>query len=193
MSSVKNLTSYLEELKLINSQLKTKIQLTNLEQEVVWKKIHIKEQEYFSRYIEIFGIPNHTNENCCTIVEKIGSRLCIEMEVMNAFRKPGNVSGESSKIIAELKMFAQKRNLMINIKRMGLYASQLNENWPATRIYINEFLTPHYSDLFYRSRMLGKKKNFKFIWYRNLEIRIQKDESSEILRIQQHSDLLKID
>jgi len=192
MSSVEELTSYLEELKLINAQLKASIKTILADNEEIGRQIYIKQQQCLSKYIEIFGVPRNANEDCSLIVQNIGSKLGIELKVMKANRKPENIGVGVSKIVAELESFAQKKKLMNLIKQKGLHTNQLNETWPATVISIHNSLTPHYRELLYKSKLLARIRHYRYVWYRNMEVCVQKDNDFDIIRIQLHSDLSKI-
>jgi len=92
-----------------NKQLKEQyLKLTN-ELSVVNKKINFIEQKFFENHIEVVGISEQVNEDCCKIVEEISRALGESVSVVSAYRSKSKVPNKSGKIVAVLNSYKSKK------------------------------------------------------------------------------------
>ena len=62
----------------------------------------------------------------------------------------------------------------------------------STNIYLNDRLTKHRQNVLFAARKLVKGKKLFAAWSQGGNILVRKTESSKILQVQDHDDLLKI-
>jgi len=185
LDSIKELKEENKSLKEINFKL-------NVDIASLSKKINVLEQNAIISNVEIIGVPEQKNENCVEVVENIATKLGVKLSVLNAFRMYSKFSNRPTKIIAKLNSPETKKQLMEFAKKRKLITKHLNENWENGNIYINNELTAFNRDLFYKTRMFAKSNNFKFVWFKDLKIFIEKDENSKAYIVHDDLDLSKL-
>ena len=52
-----------------------------------------------------------------------------------------------------------------------------------TKIYMNENLNPYYRKLWWSCRKLKKEKVVKYVWISNGSIKVRKDDTSQVIKI----------
>ncbi len=77
------------------------------------------------------------------------------------------------------KVYGQKKRLSINKD-------------PKKNVYLNDHLTQHRQNLLYAARQLVKSKKIFAAWSQSGNILVKKTESSKILQVLDHIDLMKI-
>lgn len=65
-------------------------------------------------------------------------------------------------------------------------------NGAPANLFFNEHLTAKNKDLFIKSKLLGKQKDFKFIWAKNGKVFMRKSKNSKILLIKSVDDLQNV-
>lgn len=114
------------------------------------------------------------------------------VSVIKAFRIRSKIPNKPMKIIAELSSTHQKKTLMECSKKKKIKAGSINESWGNGGIFVNNYLTQYNSNLFFKSRMFAKEKDFKFVWFNDCKIFIKKSETSKTNIIYDETDLLTI-
>lgn len=84
-----------------------------------------------------------------------------------------------------------KRNEMLNSYRTDRNIFFGNDN--QCKIFINEFLSPSRRRLFIKSKLFCKEMKYKYVWIRNGEIFIRKDDGAKKITINQFTDFTSID
>ncbi|KAG5867135.1 hypothetical protein JTB14_011342 [Gonioctena quinquepunctata] len=75
------------------------------------------------------------------------------------------------------------------IKKLSSPNRSLSIDAISKDLYISEHLSPENKILFKKTRDLAKTKSFKYVWIKNGNILIRKDESSRVKRIECEDDL----
>jgi len=151
LNEMKELKEQNTKLLVINEKLSNEVQFLKT-------KVDDLEQRTLEKAVEIVGIPITTNENCKSLVEEITHKLNIECNIVKAYRIKTQHKTDM-KIIAWLSNIDDKNRLISEAKRMKLNANQYEENWPQSKIYINNHLTMVKRILLGKSKAMVKKKD----------------------------------
>jgi len=171
VNSVKEIKEENRHLKEQNIKLKSEVSIIN-------KRINVIEQEQFSKHIELIGLPEQNNENCIKTVEYISVAVGGKVNVEKAYRVRSKMTGKPGKNVAILKSIEEKLNFMHLVKTKRLSTTDINENWKKEGIYINNYLTQTYRNLFFKTKLLAKEKNYKFVWFKNNKLFVRKNNDT---------------
>lgn len=178
----------------------------NLEQFTVIKKentemrLRINSLENMSRLsnLEIHGVPEAQNENtkriAVSLMKLVHPNIC-DTDVDNCFRvrKIGGINPNSRPNPIVVQLQSKQKRMMVISDRKKLAGKNFHDiGIDATRVYINENLTPFSRQLFYRANTLKKSNGWKYIWTRNGSIKMRKDDNTPVLNIEDMQDLEKI-
>lgn len=61
------------------------------------------------------------------------------------------------------------------------------------RIFINEYLSSSNRRLFYKAKLFCKEHNFKYLWTKNGEILMKKEDGGKVLRVNRFTDFANLD
>ena len=96
-----------------------------------------------------------------------------------------------SPIIVKFNSMCKRISVFANKKRLaGKNFAEIGID--ATKVYINENLTPTTRSMFYHANILKKKHGWKYIWTFNGNIKMRKEDNYPTLFIKDNSDLDKI-
>lgn len=184
-----------EYLKLINELMAENNNLKKRVQELESKSDDL---EQYSRVnsLEIHGIPHTANENVFTVVKQVGKALDLEITdtMVDACHRLGRSGGSSNPpgIIVKfvrrldkeemLRMRRVKRNL--STRHMGMTMDQ--------PVFINESLTKKRRQLFNAARNAKKENKYKYLWVRNGNIFMRKDDGDKVIAVNYDTDFTKI-
>lgn len=189
--TVNRLLNEMKELKEQNTKLLVINEKLSNEVQFLKTKVDDLEQRTLEKAVEIVGIPITTNENCKSLVEEITHKLNIECNIIKAYRITTHYKTDM-KIIAWLSNIDDKNRLLSVAKRMKLNGNQYNENWPQSKLYINNHLTKVKRLLLGKSKAMAKEKGYKYVWMSGIDILVRKEEHGKVIRIKEENDLNKI-
>ncbi|XP_044763778.1 uncharacterized protein LOC123320968 [Coccinella septempunctata] len=163
----------------------------------------LTDMEQMSRInnLEIVGVPEVRNENLVEIFEKITESLNCKMnasDIDDIHRVPINKNGSSQikNIVVKLHSRRNKENLLAAVKqtksRSKIKSNSIKVDGVSDHLYINEHLTLNNKLLFKEARETAKSKNYKYVWIKNCNIYMRKDDSSRVLQIRSHDNLLHL-
>lgn len=127
------------------------------------------------------------------LLNEISTALGVTVCVENAFRLQSKIQNKSGKIIAVLKNYVNKKNLMEMTRKKKLKAKNVNLKWKDESIFINHYLTQTSSNLFYKTRRYAKEHNYKYIWLRDCKLFIRKDETNKVILTEDENSLLRLE
>lgn len=183
----KNLRTKNQELAAENKQIKSELKDLNFA---------VIELKQYSRRtnLEISLLPEGENENIMEVLTKIEniSQTKIVENITAAHRVPSYSADRAKSIVVQFKTKDFRDQQLKILKACKLKASDISPRFPDTPVYVNEHLTPELKSLFRDARKAKVDKNFKFCWVRDGKIFLRKDESSRVLRVKNHDDLLNI-
>ena len=174
---------------LLEKQLEEeKLERINMEERLlkIINPIQIKQRE---NNLELHGLTEKEDKNCSREVANVISKVVSEPVSIINTQRIGNKIGHDGK----------KRNRPILIhfqhkeQRDKLYTNRVNlKKLEGERLYLNENLPPNLSVLKGKANTIRKSKNYKFLWTKNGNILLRKNEGSEVINIKMLSDLEKI-
>ena len=180
-------------LTLENQSLKTQINTLNT-------RIESMEQYQRANSLEIQGMPESKNENLVDVVKKIGDFIdfkidenkidCVHRILSRNPNLPKPIIVKfNSRIYKENVLGAAKIKIRSKTDRKGPGLFLDNSDKP---IFINENLSSVKKFLYKNARDLAKTKGFKFVWTRNGNIFLRKNEQSKIILVEDSSVLDKL-
>ena len=64
------------------------------------------------------------------------------------------------------------------------------QNQNGKRVYVNENMTPHYRQLFWRAKNYAKENNIKYVWFKNGKVLMRRsDEEKTVITVKSEGDL----
>lgn len=184
----------LEKLAKENSSLKKDVQTLNT-------RVELLEQQMRLQNIEIYGIPEKSNENLLKITEKIGEFIECPInpnDIDTIFRANSSVPDKPKPVIVRLTTRNKKEAILAAAKSKrlaqenGKSAPGLSIEGISNRLFINEHLTSHVKAILKQSKNLAKIKNYKFVWVRNGTVYARKGDNTRVLIINNEIDLKKM-
>lgn len=183
----------IEKLTMENMQLKSEINQLNI-------RVESLEQQARLNNIEIQGVPEKSDENLLSIIEKIGEYIqCpISSSIIDTVHRVARhpTINKPKSIIVKL-LAKQKKDEIIAAAKAKRLASPNNP--PGLKIegisnglFINEHLTNKNKLLLTKAKEMAKTSNYKYIWVRNGYVFARKNDRSKVLKIQSECDLSKM-
>lgn len=149
------------------------------------------EQKEMETKIEIIGLEQKENENLIDIVANISNELQLNPKDIEEARRVGKQKEGSKRarpVVVTVRSRAVKEQWIEKKKKVRISNDDLLKNGNKQMIYINECLTKHLRDLFWKAKTeLGK--NFKYIWVQNSRILIKREEKARIHNISKEADI----
>ena len=148
--------------------------------------------------VEIIGVPELKNESVTDIVIRIAkhagvSLLCEDVEFAHRVQSMQPSSGRSKNIVAKLKRRSLKDEIISGLrKQRGITTKDIGVPGESRQIFVKDHLNPSNKKLLSECRSICKKYNYKYIWVKNCNIYVRKDDNLNFLRINSFSDLQKI-
>lgn len=177
----------------ITNEIKsTKEALRNIERD-----LNLQQQRNRLLNLEITGIPEAKNETLHTtflsIANKSGVSLTVDdIDHITRVQPRQPVQGRPRSIVVKLKSRITKDNIIAGIrKRRGLTTNDLNMPGESKPIYVNEHLTPQNKALYKKCKEAAANRMVKFVWVRNCNIYMRKNETSPAVIIKSEDDLRK--
>lgn len=184
-ATLKKLADYMkltDKLKEENEHLKSELNAISV-------KMSLAEQSSRSNNIEITGVPERKNEDLVKVVQNIGCFIDYKIEdsmVDYVHRVPTrNAEGQPKNIILRL-MSKRYRDNMIAAAKAKVRESpkkRLILDGASSPIYLNEHLTQTNKAIFKEARAFAKQKQLKFVWVRNGNVFLRKDDRSKVIHV----------
>lgn len=178
-----------QEYKALNAQLTQKV--TTLESKV-------RDLEQYSRRdnIEISGLPKTAGEDERSILRDVGRAIGLEVNensVVAVHRVPTYNKTRAPPIVARFTTRDQRDAWIQAFKKMKtVLACDINNRFPATKIFIGEHLTPDNKQFLRKLKDACKELNIKYVWCREGKFYVRKSEGENGVRVNSVEDLQKI-
>lgn len=180
------------------------------------------EQKSNTNRLQFSRIPPSSNENLSDIISKLCSKLNVtlanediqdifRLSITNKPKKPSanniDSSGSTSTglvdgvadapapdnpIIVNFKSRSTKDKILVayrNIPNHTFFLDNLNTQ----RIYVFEYLSSNRRRLFYKTKLFCKANNYKYLWTKNGNIFVRKEDGSKRISINCHTDFAGIE
>ncbi|XP_046685216.1 uncharacterized protein LOC124370954 [Homalodisca vitripennis] len=168
-----------------------------LKKHVVVLETRIEDLENYSRRncVEIQGIPEEKEEQVSELVKKVGKALDVNItdSMIDACHRIGKKTSERNQargIVVKFVRRTDKEELMkkrrekkrdFSTRHLGLTMD--------IPVYLNESLSPARRRLLAQARQLRKERGYKYIWLRNGNILLRKEEKAPVVEIRTQADL----
>eukprot|EP00794_Sanderia_malayensis_P001027 gene1027-350_t len=184
----------------VNTELKNENEhllkrIRDLEKKDQQRSKAIDDLEQYGRrsMVEVSGIPRLQNENCEALMIEIGKKIGIEIKHDDIEVSHRNSRKEDAVVITKFTskkicdLFSKKevKNQVKKLKAIDLGFTESSDQ----RLFINESLTQRNKNLLHLTKIKKRELEFKFVWTRNGNIFIRKNESSPVKKINFISDL----
>lgn len=156
------------------------------------KRMNNLEQKALDNFVEIIGVPEIKNENCKKTVEKIATSLKLEIKVVDAFRVHSKLNTRPSKIVAELTMKQNKKEMIDLSRKTKLTGSNVDAEWKNNAIYVNDNLTQFNRNLFFKTKTFARESGYRYVWFKDTKLFIKKNDNSKAFLVDSELSLTKL-
>lgn len=166
-----------------------KIENENLKGEVCHFKTKLNDLEQYSRQnnLEIQGVPEKRNENLFDIVHKITDFLSVPFNpntIESVHRVKAFKPGSPKNIIVKFLSVKSKDAILAAGKNKRASSTAANRalcvDNISNNLYINDHLTTENKLLYKRTREIAKERGYKYVWLKNCNIFIRKEDASRV-------------
>lgn len=148
----------------------------------------------------IAGIPEKDSENLEEVLLATASHLNVDLTgddiaQINRIRSTNPASNQPRFIHVSLDSTAKRNRLITNFKEaQELVASQIRTSFPASPIYIYEWLPASTHSLYIKAKEAAHRLNYKYTWCKHGKIRVRRNSirDTDIITINCEADLAKI-
>ncbi|XP_063635112.1 uncharacterized protein LOC134805837 [Cydia splendana] len=183
----------------------TNIKNNNLEETVACLKMDLndRDQEILCNDVEIVGIPEENNERTLHLAHIVSKKLGVQLEehdIVNAERagvahRSETQDGRAPRprpIVVRLARHSLRDQLLAAARtRRGVTTADMGLSSSAKTFYVNERLTRHNRQLFYKARAEALRCLWKFVWTRDGCIYARKEEGAPRRRLRIEADITK--
>lgn len=164
-------------------------------------RLNAMEQHMRNSNIEIQGVPEHRTENVVTLVNQIAQVVSYKLSDADIIT--------CSRVASLNKQTKRPRSIVVKLRsprcRDEFYSavSKYNKSNPKSKlnsglvgiagdrvpIYVSEHLSPANKALHAAARLKGKELGYRYVWVRNGQIFMRKDDSSRFIHIKNEQTL----
>lgn len=171
------------------SDLQAKVQ--SQATEILKIRTEQNESEQYSRLanMELHGLPISPGENLVASIAELASKLSIAKtfqcsDIQEVHRLPGRRDGIPP-VLIRFSSVSLKEAWMAERGALRL----LSQTGGIPRLYFNDNLTRANKELFWLARQKGKAQGYKFVWVKRGKIFAKKSEGSDLIRVNQITDI----
>lgn len=174
--------------------------LTSLQHEVCQLRRELGRQQQRERLlnIEIVGIPETKNESLSDMIINISKHVGVpliqdDIVHINRVQPRQSVPGRPKVIVAKFKSRLQKDSIISGLRRTrGVTTKDILIPGEARRIYVNEHLTTQNKHLMKMAKDTAKIKQYQYVWTKNCQIYVRKNDVSPAITIRNEEDIKKM-
>lgn len=148
--------------------------------------------------LEIVGLPQTNSENTIDLIRNIARYAGVDLnhddiEFAHRVQPQKTIAGRPKSIVVKLKDRLCKDKILSGLKRKkGICTKDIGIEGAEKRFFVNEHLTPENKQLLKKIKTVAREKAYKFVWVRNCNIFLRKNEESPALSIRSEKDIDKI-
>ncbi|XP_052753906.1 uncharacterized protein LOC128201312 [Galleria mellonella] len=180
--------------------IKTEENVHNLNIQVgqLKNEINMYQQRERMLNLEIIGVPEIKNECLKDLTVKVAQHAGVvitkdNIEHANRVQPRQIVQGRPRTIVIKLKSRLHKDNIISGLRgTRGLKTKDVGIPGEDRRIYVNEHLTVNNKLLLKKVKDKAKTKLYKFVWVKNCQIFVRRNENSPALLMRNDTDITKI-
>jgi SMC interacting uncharacterized protein involved in chromosome segregation len=152
-------------------------------------RVNNLEQQALAKTIEIHGLQQNNPEDVRKVVVQLGETLGLQNvadSIDDVYRRRVGYGGRPPVVVMTLQTSAARNNWMQLRKKLR------NENADKkSAIYINESLTYANRGLLKKVKEMGKEKQYKYIWTRDGQIFVRKNDTMGLVKILNETDAIR--
>lgn len=190
---IKKMNTEMNDIKRENAKMKEENASLKKDVDDLHKRMRAMEQHSRKTNVEISGIPVTPNENVLNLVKDIGSAIGQEFQadqVVAAHRVPSYRKERISSLVVRFQSQTTRDRWITGYKnKKSLLASEVNNSFPKTRVYINEHLAPADKLLLSQIKIKCKDLNIKYAWYKEGKFFVRKSDGEKCFRVNKVDDL----
>ncbi|KAL4718715.1 hypothetical protein ACJJTC_017329 [Scirpophaga incertulas] len=192
-------------LQIENATLKSELEIIHKksldnEERIADLEGQLNKQQQWARMsnIEIVGLPETPNESPVNLAIKIASHAGVQLQptqVESAYRVQPmkRIAGRPKPIIVRLQSRILKDQIISGLRRTkGISTRDIGLGGTDGKFYVNEHLTPINKQLLNATKANAKAMSYKFVWVRNCNIFLRKNEEAPVITVNSEKDLQKI-
>lgn len=167
--------------------------------EQLTKKVVDLEQLLKENTVDIYGVPYKKDEDILKIMKSISEVIGYEYEagmIDNCYRTKGATAGPAKPgaiVVKFLRKLDKERFIMKRRQKRNVNSRDLGfMDGDASPIYINDSLTQDKRKLLNSARVVGREKQYTFIWVRNGRIFLRKNQGERAIAINSQEDIEKL-
>lgn len=167
-------------------------------------RITMLEQSTLKNQLEIRGVPDNVDMSPIDIVKCIAAKINFTLNVndVNFCKRTVWAAKDKPKDIVVCFNSIEKKDAFISQKKKTVVTTEIfvsinssgsSSTSTSTPIYINESLCSSNKKLLYNVKLFAKNNNYKFVWVRDGNIQIRKNERSRFIIIKDLDTLNELD
>ena len=179
----------MEKNKTLEKQIKMEKEERDKLEERLYSILNPIELEKRCKNLELHGVTENETENCKEVVNEILKAVSPKtVELVNCYRTGFKFkqSGERNTRPILIKFGNQEQRDIIFASRNNLRKIE------DKKLYINENLPPYLRMLRGKANWIRKQKGYRYLWMKNANMLLRKEEGSPVIGIKKISDLEKI-
>ena len=178
-----------------NNNLKEMIIKQKCQKDELEKEIHavnnLIQLDKNSNNLELHGLVEEDEENLLEKVSKIIEKVTPgNTGIIKTFRYGRKIHRDGSKLNRPILIMFKNKTIRDNVYINKSNLIKINTEYG--RIYLNENLLQNLKILLGKVNQIRKSKQYKFLWTRNGNIYVRKNENTNVISITRNSDLVKI-
>ncbi|XP_046684433.1 uncharacterized protein LOC124370185 [Homalodisca vitripennis] len=184
------------ELRKENEELKSTVAV--LKNEVTVLRDRMRHQEQYSRVnnVEINGLPSTAGENIGDLLRDVGTAIGLQVEnndIAAAHRVPSYRRDRDPALIVQFVNRAKRDDWISKYRQIKtLTARDVNKQFPAQRVYINDHLCPNNKLLLSKLKQRCKEIDYAFAWSRDGRFFARKSKGEAAKSITSFEDVQKL-
>lgn len=179
-----------------------------LEQTIANLKLDLndRDQEMLGNDVEVAGVPEENNESAIHLVLSLSAKLGVTLEERDIVsagraggvrradtREDGAAQSRPRPLVVRLARRSLRDQLLAAARvRRGTTTADMGMASGARLFYLNERLTRHNRQLFYRARTEATRTQWKYVWTRGGSIYARKEHGAQRYRLRCEDDLTKV-
>ncbi|KAF6217036.1 hypothetical protein GE061_001389 [Apolygus lucorum] len=191
-TTVKNLSKANDRLIRENRELNAKV-------DDLTARVNRFDQALIEKEIELTGFPETPGEDPKSVIVKVACCLDCKLETSDiefAYRvRPKSPSGDRRLIVAKFASLENKKKVLSSYRlKKGIQLTAVLPDHPKEqRLYFNDRLTLYNKRLLWLAKQVAREYNYAYVWSREGDILMKKDEQSRPIRIPSPQMLQRMD
>lgn len=194
---MKQLSVQFEQLRKENEEMKAKTVFLSTEVQELRNRLRNLEQYSRVNNIEINGLPTTKDESVRDLLKDVAKTIGVEVQssdISAAHRVPSFKKDRDPALIIQFTNRTKKEEWInkFRAKKTVLTAQQVNQRFPAQRVYLNDHLSPENKQLLSKLKLKCKEIGYTYAWSKDVKFFARKAEGDPIRKITSFEDIEKL-